>query len=88
MATFPDEVFDEMYERVQHIDTFIADPTEFPEGNRVGSILRCGDAGFMAVEFGQAPDGSAFVSVRRFDRFGESVPVSITDVENSVMIVG
>jgi formylmethanofuran dehydrogenase subunit C len=87
MAVFPDEVFDDMLERCDTVNV-LTRATEELDGHPVtlGAILRCLDDGFMAVELGQSPDGTGFVSVRRFDRFGEQMNVAVVEVDGSVMI--
>lgn len=91
MPTFPDDIHDEMLARpgFEHVSVF-SRAAEDRDGVQpfAGAILRCVDDGFMVVEFGQSAEDRGYVTVRSFDRFGEQIPVSIIEVDGSVLIEG
>lgn len=87
--TFPDEVYDEMLERCDQVSVFTrrSEDRDRPQA-ALGAIIRCRDEGFMAVECGQHPDDSAFVTIRRFDPLGEQIAVEVIEVDGSVLVSG
>lgn len=89
MTTFPDELVEEWTDTCEHIDVFFNEPETMTEGSKkIGVIVRCADEGFMAIECGQSPDGTGFVTVRRFDNAGEAINVAVVEVDGSVLITG
>lgn len=87
LMTFPDEVYDEMMQRCTQVNVFTrrAEDRDRPMVS-LGAIIRCDDDGFMTVEVGQHPDDTGFVTIRRFDRFGESMDVDVVVLDREVLI--
>lgn len=87
MPTFPDEIYDEFDERCITVNMFTKSADQ-REGGRasLGAIVRTRDDGFLAVEVGQHPDDTGFVTVRRFDRFGDQIGTEVLEVDGTVLI--
>lgn len=87
MPTFPDEIFDEFNERCITVN-LMNKSADQRAGERasVGFVVRTTDDGFIAVEVGQHPDDTGFVTVRRFDLFGNPVKVDVIDMGDTVVV--
>lgn len=85
----PQELFEELSERCAQVWVFDRRPDGSPDaaGSAVGAMLPTSDDGMLVVEPGvSSVDGSAFVTIRRFDSSGELVEPDITSLAGVTMI--
>jgi hypothetical protein len=83
----PMEIYEDMFTRCQDVILVTGDRETFEFGaEAVGVMMRLPEAETLAVEFGQAPDGSSFVTATVYSAEGVKRRPSLLELDDTIMI--